>query len=277
MDLTLPGDQATREQASRGIVIAARIGYAAKAAVYAMLGVLSLMAALGIAGGKLTDSKGALRTLGEQPFGNALLWASAAGLLCYGLWQLVRALFDPERHGAGGKAWLLRTGYAVSAGAHAMLATYAAQLAWGSHPSSSGTQTSVAKALTYPAGSWLVAAIGVIAVGFGIAQIVRAARGKVGKQYAHAELPPRLCRAVRRVARVGCTARGLVFLVVGGSLVAAAARRDPERAHGFAEALGRLTHTPLGVSLLAFVAAGLVMYGIHLVFMARWGYLPEPE
>jgi hypothetical protein len=261
---------------SRGVVVAARVGYTAEAVVYAMLGTLALMAALGIAGGKLTDNKGALRMLGEQPFGSVLLWASAVGMLCYALWMGVRAALDPERKGSGGGAVLARAGYAVSAVAHVLVAIYAAQLGYGSRPSAGGTQTYVGKILTYPLGGWLVAAIGLVAAGFGVAQVVLAVKGKVGHQYARAQLAPGLCRAVRRAARVGVFARGLVFVVIGASLVTAALKRDSSHADGFKEALGELAHTPLGVSLLLFVAAGLLAYGVHLFFVARWGTLPEP-
>ncbi|MET0287867.1 MAG: DUF1206 domain-containing protein [Polyangiales bacterium] len=274
MELQIPNRVVAHS--SRGVVVAARVGYAAEAVVYAMLGTLAIMAALGIAGGKLTDNKGALRTLGEQPFGSALLWVSALGMLCYAVWMGVRAGLDPERKGSGTGAIFARMGYGVSAIAHVLVAIYAAQLAYGDSPSSGGTRTYVGKLLTYPLGAWLVALIGLILVGFGVVQVVLAYKGKVGHQYARAKLAPGLCRAVRRAARVGVLARGLVFAVIGVSLVTAALRRDSSHADGFKEALGALAHTPLGVGLLLFVAAGLLAYGVHLFFVARWGTLPEP-
>jgi Domain of Unknown Function (DUF1206) len=267
----------SRAHSPHGVVLAARVGYAAEAVVYAVLGVLALMAAFGLAGGKLTDNKGALQTLGQQPFGTALLWASALGMVCYALWNGVRAARDPERRGTDGKALVVRVGFAASSLGHLLLAFYAAQLAYGSAPSSGRSPTYVGKLLSYPFGAWLVAALGLIAIGFGIAQVVLAVRDKVGRQYAHAKLAAGLCRLVRRVARVGVFARGLVFPVIGSSLVAAAWRRDPQQADGFGEALASLARTPLGVWLLMFVAAGLLAYGIHLFFVARWGHLPEPD
>jgi hypothetical protein len=266
----------SRKHTPRGVVLAARVGYAAEAVVYGVLGVLALMAAFGLAGGKLTDNKGALQALGEQPFGTVLLWASALGMLCYALWNGVRAALDPERRGTDGKGVIVRIGFAASCLGHLLLAFYAAQLAYGSAPASGHSRTYVGKLLSYPFGAWLVAALGLIAIGFGIAQVALAVRDKVGRQYANAQLAAGLCRMVRRVARVGVFARGLVFPVIGSSLVAAALRRDPRQADGFGDALATLARTPLGVGLLIFVAAGLLAYGIHLFFVARWGYLPEP-
>ncbi|HEX5660576.1 MAG TPA: DUF1206 domain-containing protein [Polyangiales bacterium] len=275
--MAIPVPRHVVAHSSRGVVVAARIGYAAEAVVYSVLGTLAVMAAFGIAGGKLTDNKGALKALGDQPFGSALLWASALGMLCYALWNGVRAALDPEHKGSSGGALFARAGYAFSAGAHVLLAVYASQLAYGSSPSSGGTQTFVGKVLRYPFGAWLVAAFGLIAIGFGIAQVVKGVKGKVGQEYQRANLAPGWCRGVQRFARVGVSARGVVFALIGTSLVTAALKRDSSHAEGFAQALGQLANTPLGVGLLLFVAGGLLAYGIHLFFMARWGAFPEPR
>ena len=50
----------------------ARLGYIAKGIVYAIVGVLAVQAAF-TAGGRTTDTKGALHTIAAQPFGQFLL------------------------------------------------------------------------------------------------------------------------------------------------------------------------------------------------------------
>ncbi|OUL20587.1 hypothetical protein BV378_29725, partial [Nostoc sp. RF31YmG] len=50
----------------------ARFGYASKGVVYGIVGLLASQAAFGT-GGRTTDTKGALQTLVEQPFGKFLL------------------------------------------------------------------------------------------------------------------------------------------------------------------------------------------------------------
>ncbi len=262
---------------SRWVVRAARIGYSAKALVYATVGTLAVMAASGIAGGKLTDNRGALRALGKQPFGTALLWTSAFGLLCYAVWNGVRAGMDPEHKGTGVGALFARAGYGVSTAIHLLLALYAAQLAMGTSPGGGQSQTYVGKLLHYTPGVWLLGIAGLVLVGFGVVQAVKAAKGKVGHQYAHAPLGKELCRTVRTAARVGTLARGMVFMVIGVSFVTAAMRRDPGEADGFAEALRKLAHTPLGVGLLYFVSLGLLAYATHLLFVARWGAFAAPR
>ena len=79
------------------------------------------------------------------------------------------------------------------------------------------------------------------------------------------------------MARVGVFARGLVFPVIGVSLITAAWSNNAGKADGFGQALGALARQPLGMWLLAFVASGLMAYGTHLFFVARYGHLPEPR
>jgi hypothetical protein len=264
-------------KSGRGIVYAARVGYAAHGVVYAVLGVLALLTAFGEASGKLTDSRGALEAIGEQPFGTALLWATSVGLLCYALWSAVRAVLDPEHKGSDGKGTLKRVGYAFTSFTHFALSVYAAQLAYGSSRSSGGTRTWVAKLLDLPFGQALIGLVGAIAIGFGLQQIHAALKGKVGHQYASAPLGPRVHRISKRVARVGVFARGLVFPVIGASLMFAALRNNAGEAEGFGEALGAFAGGPFGMFTLTFVAAGLFAYGVHMFFIARYGRLPQPR
>jgi hypothetical protein len=262
----------------RGVVVAARIGYAAKAVVYAVLGVLALLAAFGDADGRLTDSKGAIQAIGEQPYGVLLLWATAVGLVCYAVWMGVCAALDPEHKGSDGKGIVKRIGYGLVCLGHLGLALYAAELAdGGSGSRGGGAQGWVSKGLLLPLGRGLIAVVGVIAIAVGVSELVRAVRGKVGEQYASAPLDARLSRAVRRLARVGVFARGLVFPVIGVSLLTAAWRENAGDADGFGDALGEFARQPFGIWLLTFVASGLLAYAIHLFFVARYGHLPEPR
>lgn len=261
----------------RGVVYAARIGYVAKGVVYGIVGFLALLSALGESGGRLTDNQGALEEIGRQPYGQVLLWITAAGLVCYALWNAVRAALDPERAGSDGKGTAKRAGYAFSALLHGALAISAAKLAHGGSGGGGGTQSSVGELMSLPLGRVLIGVAGFIAIAFGLQQLVAAIKGNVGQQYASASLDPRLHRIVHRVARVGTFARGMVFPVIGVSFVMAALRGNPGKADGMGEALGEIAQGPFGRSVLAFVAAGLLAYGVHLFFVARYGHLAEPR
>ena len=104
----------------RKIAWLARSGYAARGVVYLIVGGFAVLAALG--SGQTTDSKGALRTIVQQPFGEALLALVALGLVGYAIWRLVQALLDTDHHGTDAKGLAIRGGLIVSAVTHTLLA-----------------------------------------------------------------------------------------------------------------------------------------------------------
>ncbi|MBX7444316.1 MULTISPECIES: DUF1206 domain-containing protein [unclassified Arthrobacter] len=69
------------------------IGYAAKGVVLAVVGVLIIVAAATADPSRSSGLDGGLKTLGAQPYGVFLLAASAAGLVCYGVYSMARARY----------------------------------------------------------------------------------------------------------------------------------------------------------------------------------------
>src|SRR3954471_17830299 len=87
---------------STAFEVLSRAGFAARGAIYAIIGILAIKLALG-AGGKTTDQSGALKTIANQPFGEVLLILVAIGLAGYALWRFMHALLGrgPERSDSG--------------------------------------------------------------------------------------------------------------------------------------------------------------------------------
>lgn len=69
-----------------------RVGYVARAIVYAVVGVLALILAFGN-GGATTGPKGAVQYLAGIPFGEVLLWIVAAGLVAFAAHSLVQVRY----------------------------------------------------------------------------------------------------------------------------------------------------------------------------------------
>lgn len=279
----------------------ARVGYAAKAVLYATVGLLAAQAAFGRGGGT-TGPRGALATLLDAPFGRALLALVALGLVGYAAWRLVDAALDPERRGHEPKALVRRAGLALSGVIHAGLAVTAARLARGGSSGSSGggtttqtsagavgsdaglgaagstgaadggaTQSLTARLLDAPGGRALLLAIAAGIVAFGVYQLVRAFRADLGRHLSLAELPPETARWARTVSRAGIAARGVVFTLVGlllgrgvlaGRGEAAAAGADTGGALALLAGFGRWP--------LALVALGLVAYAAYQLLNARY-------
>src|SRR5918998_419033 len=89
------------------IVRLARLGFAAKGAVYIIVGLLASHAALGRGGGT-TDPRGALHTIAARSYGSFLLALVAIGLIGYALWRFVEAWVDPEGKGTDAQGVLTR-------------------------------------------------------------------------------------------------------------------------------------------------------------------------
>jgi hypothetical protein len=80
--------------AGSAVVWLGTAGYAAKGVALAVLGALLVVAAVQSDPGQSTGLDGALKSLQEQPFGAWILGAVALGLICYGVFMVVRAKFQ---------------------------------------------------------------------------------------------------------------------------------------------------------------------------------------
>lgn len=250
----------------------AHIGFAAKGLVYLIIGALALDAALG-RGGRATDSEGALLTILRQPYGWLLLVVVAIGLAGYATWRFVQASLDPESMGGDSKRVGARIGYAISGVIHAALALEAARMAGGfggAGSGGSGPQDWTALVLAQPLGRWVVAAVGLGIVGFGLFELVRAYRTDLPKQLDLSRLGPSARVWVVRFGRMGMAARGVVFAVIGGFLIRAALAYDSSQARGLGGALQSLHEQAHGPWLLGLVAIGLIAFGIFELVQARY-------
>lgn len=249
----------------------ARFGYTAKGIVYALVGILAAQAAFG-AGGKTTDSRGALQTILEQPFGQFLLGLVAIGLVGYALWRLVQAMMDTENHGTEAKGIAQRLSYVGTAVIYGGLALTAARLALGSGSSGGGnaSQDWTARLLAQPFGQWLVGTIGALVIGFGCHQLYKAYTAKFRRKLKLNEMSENEKTWATRMGRFGLAARGIVFGVIGFFLIQAARSSNASEVRGLGGALAALASQPYGPWLLGLVALGLIAYGIYNFVLARY-------
>lgn len=81
-------------RAGRAVVWLGTVGYAAKGVALAVLGVLVVVATVRSDPEQSSGLDGALKALQEQPFGAWILGAVALGLICYGVFMVVRARYQ---------------------------------------------------------------------------------------------------------------------------------------------------------------------------------------
>jgi hypothetical protein len=238
--------------------------------LYTIVGVLAFRAALSD-GGATIGSRGALASLVRHPYGALVLVVISAGLFGYAAWRVIEAVLDPEHRGAGLKGLAVRVSYAARGVIHAWLGIQAVRLALGAGGGGSdGTERWTARALEAPLGSWIVIAVGLTIVGYGVYQLYRAWAAKLSKQLDLSRLSNEAGSWLIKVSRFGLGARGAVFGVIGAYLVRAGLSHNANKAADTGEALGAIGQQPLGDWLLAVVAIGLVAYGAYDVVQARY-------
>ena len=81
-------------EAGSAVVTLGRVGYVAKGVALAVLGFLLILATVRNNPEESTGLDGALKTLAGQPFGIWILGAVAVGLICYGLFLMVRSRYQ---------------------------------------------------------------------------------------------------------------------------------------------------------------------------------------
>jgi hypothetical protein len=263
--------QHAAHQASPWVERLARFGYVAKGIVNGLVGVLALQVAFGV-GGATTDTRGTLEPILLAPFGRFLLAAIALGLALYGLWRFVQAGLDTERKGSDAKGLLTRGSYAVIGAVYLGLALSAVRLLLGAGGANSDSkyQGWTATLLARPFGRWLVVLAGLVAIGIGVYQLYQAWSAGFAEHLRLGELGTDEQNLVTRLGRIGYTARGVVFGIIGLFLILAAVREQPEQARGIGGALATLAQQPHGPWLLGAVAVGLAAYGAYVLVEARY-------
>jgi len=247
----------------------ARFGYAAKGVVYILVGILAFQAAFNW-GGQVTGSQGAFRTIAAQPFGKVMLFIVAVGLLGYVIWRFVEAFRDPEHNDEGAGAFGRRIAYFISGLIYASLAFFALRIVF-SQPTSGGSGNSAtATLMSQPFGRWLVGLVGVAVIAYGFYSFYRAFTTKFQRKLKLYEMSAKEEKWSTRIARFGLTAKGVVSVIIGYFFIQAAKAADPSQARTTEGALQAIQQQPFGAWLMGLVALGLIAYGIHLEFQARY-------
>lgn len=252
------------------IVRLGRLGYAAKGIVYIVLGFLATEAAIGH-GGKTTDSKGALRTIGEAPFGKFALIVVMIGLFGYAAWRILSAATDAERRGDKPSSLALRAGEAFRGLAYGSLGVYTLRYLTHSHASAGNKAPGyVDKVMAMPGGRTLVIVAGLVFVGYAIYQIYKAATDKFLKRLDLSAASAALRTWIERFGKFGISARAVVFGMIGVLIARAGFSYNASEAGGIAQSLDAIAREPKGHVLFSVVAIGLIAFGLFQIATARY-------
>jgi hypothetical protein len=240
----------------------ARLGYASKAVIYAIVGALAILTALS-RGGRITDTAGALRVVLTQPFGRILLVVLAVGLCGYGVWRWLDAVADPDRDGTAPSGLFTRIGNAVRGCVYGALGIEGIRLLQGLGGSSGDeAEMLAARLLDVPFGALAVGIAGAAVAYYGVAEMVRSVQGKHDHKVEWSCISSDMRHAVQQICRFGVGVRGALIATFGVFLVRAALTLDPNQAAGARESILRLGGLVEGRWFLALIAAGVLAYAV---------------
>lgn len=247
-----------------------RIGLVAKGISFAIVGVLALLVALD-AGGAATDRQGAFRWLSEQPYGFVALLGIAFGFGAYAVWRFAQALLNRDDEGDDFEGWAKRAGCLAKGLFYAGLSLLAISFLTGPRGESANERERTAQIFEWPLGRWLVGALGVALVGYGLWNGYRSFTGKYRKHLEEGKVHrEKVSPLVTVTGFLGHAARMVLFCLVGAFLVRAAYEFEAKEAIGLDGALAKLAHQPGGSLWLGACAAGLFAYGAFSIMQARY-------
>jgi hypothetical protein len=266
-DVEAAGEQARHSDTMRA---AARVGLAAFGLVHLLIAWLALQVAW--SGGGNADSQGALQKVAEEPFGKALLWVVAAGLVALTIWQVMTAMWGHRSESDDKKRAAKRLAAVGRAVVYAAIGFSAARTAGGSGGKSQDAKGEglTADLLSAPAGRVLVAAVGVTILFIAVRHVHRG----LSDNFTHdlqAEATSGSSRsAVLMSGRVGYVGKGAAIGVVGLLFGWAALSYDADKAGGLDDALKTVRDQPYGPYLLTLVAIGFAAFGLFCFAWSRY-------
>ena len=243
-----------------------RVGYFSRAILYFVLGLIALTSADRIAEG----TNGIFGAIEEYPAGIAILWIMVIGLVAYALFRFASLFFDIENSGSDAKGWGKRLGHGGSGIAHLALAYSAYQFATssGSGSSGGGAQEAASGILSVDFGGTV---LGLLGLAFFLAAAHQAKKGITG-EFMH-RISAQAPDATRWLGGAGYLARGVVYLVIGWSLVQAGFMSGgADQIKTLGDAVASLAGE--GV-IFTLTAIGLMLFGLFSLVLARYRIIPD--
>jgi hypothetical protein len=248
---------------------AARIGLVTYGVMHLVVAWLAIQLALGDNSGS-PDQQGAIQQLKEQPFGEFLVWAVGIGMLLLAVWQLLEGIFGyrDEEGMTRVRKRLTAVGKAV---VYTIIGISAIHSATGSSSTSkkNSTDSTTAKIMDWPGGQAIVCLIGAGIIIAGGYLVYRAYSEKFAKHINAEGRSGETGKAYLLFGKVGYTAKGITFGIIGGLFLYAGLTHNAKKSGGLDQALHKVLQQPFGPVLLIAVALGLACYGLFCFARAR--------
>ena len=251
-----------------------RVGLVGQGVVATIVGFITIRLATGDSEQAGTN-EGAIAWLAAQPLGKFLLIALTIALFALATWRILCAIMGDPVEGSEPKDRLKYAFLGFTFGALAITCLTLTIANWTEEESASGSggssgnegsQKAASTIFDWPAGRWLVSLLGIGLIGYGLYHLYKEV---VKKEFAE-RLAVDDSHWMIKLGRVGYSAQGLIYIVLGYFFIQAAVKFDPDEAKGPSGALQELASYTWGKWLLWVIAIGLFLYGIFCICEAKF-------
>lgn len=263
--------EAAKREVKPWVELAARLGHAAKGLVFILTGLFAVAAQFGM-GRDVDGPAAAFVVLRGAPLGKVVLATIGIGLLYYALWELARALGDPERQANNNV--LIRVEWLITAVVFGFLSVAAFRMTFNGATArgddvAQGWASRVMAGI--PHGAVILGIVGAGIALAGLFLIRQGWRASFERSIDLTDFSPTSHQTIYTMARFGIVARGAVIGTIGIFLLIAAWTHNPGEAIGFEGAFKTLGREPSAPWLLALVALGFASYGVYELVIAWRG------
>src|SRR5579863_2132933 len=263
----------TEAERSRPFRVLVRVGFLARGLTYGVIGALAIALACGAGtAGTQPDQQGALALVAGAPLGFVAIIVIAVGMLAYAVWKLTQAIRGRGPEGGGDPGLASRVANAGAGIGYLLFCAVAVRILAGSGTGNSNGSAKHAAAgiLGWPAGRFLVGAVGVTLVAACAYQAYYAFTERFTREAKTEEMSVDERRIYCAAGKVGLISRALVFALCGYFLSETAITYYPSTAVGVDGALARLHHQTLGPWVLGLVGVGLLVFAAFSLYDARY-------
>jgi hypothetical protein len=256
-----------RAQHSEWLDWAIRLGLVAYGVVHLLVGWLALQLAFGDRS-ENASNKGAMQQLARQPFGEVLVWAIGIGMFLLVIWRVLEALFGHLEKQEGGDRLKARAVSAGKAVIYAAVGISALNVVIGAK-SSKGGSSWTKTVMDWPAGQWIIAAVGLAVIAYGANHVFRGFTEKYAKHLDAEGKSGSSGEAYLLFGKIGYVGKGVAIAIVGALVMYGGVTHDSNKSGNLDPALQKLLTYPYGQVLLVAVAAGIICYGLFCFARAR--------
>ncbi|AUC85120.1 hypothetical protein CW731_07360 [Polaribacter sp. ALD11] len=244
-----------------------KFGFITKGIVYAILGILTFLAALNL-GGKVSDKNGVISFLESQVFGKFLLLIVGLGMFSYSVWRFYKSYFVIKK-GANFSKYFLMLDFFIRGVIYGSFAISILYKVFNQPKEGVSKKTLAAKVLQLEIGNYIIYVIASIIFLSALNQFYIVYQKKYLK-YIEKNANIKSFTFLKTTGKYGILSRGISFLIFAWFIFKAASEENAEKIKGTQEMFSYLHNLSFGNILMAIMALGFLLYGIFQYFYARY-------